>query len=289
MTRGRHGAAALLVTALLVTALGMTGCAASPAPAPSTSDANVDVERGIAYREVNGEELQLDACLPRERGPHPALVLIHGGAFEVGDRSTMLGVCELLAGAGFAAFSVDYRLIPDTYPAQVDDVAGAVEWLRDPAQVERFQLGEQVSLLGSSAGGIIALSTAASLTEPVTSVVTLSAAGDLTSDAAELGNPAPDLEKVVLAYLGCDGADDCAVAVAASPLTVASALPPTLLVHGSEEIIPVEQAEALDAALGASGVEHELIVVDGERHGLQLLNDQTRAAIVEFLDTSTSS
>jgi acetyl esterase/lipase len=123
----------------------------------------------------------------------------------------------------------------------------------------------------------------------VTSVVTLSAAGDLTADAAELGDPAPDLEKVVLAYLGCDSADDCAVAAAASPLTVAAALPPTLLVHGSEEIIPIEQAEALDAALAEAGVEHELIVVDGERHGLQLLNNQTRAAIVEFLDTSTSS
>lgn len=275
--------------ALLVGALALTGCAASPAPAPSTTSPNVDVERGITYREVDGEELQLDACLPRVDGPHPALVLIHGGAFEVGDRSTMLGVCELLAGAGFAAFSVDYRLIPATYPAQVDDVAAAVEWLRDPAQVEEFQLGDQLSLLGSSAGGIIALSTAASLAEPATSVVTLSAAGDLTADAAELGNPAPDLEKVVLGYLGCDSAADCDIAAAASPVTVAAALPPTLLVHGSEEIIPIEQAEALEAALAGAGVEHELVVVDGDNHGLQLLNNRTRAAIVDFLDTSTSS
>jgi len=284
MTRGRRRAAALLMTALV-----LTGCAASPAPAPSTPTANVDVERGITYREVDGEELQLDACLPREDGPHPALVLIHGGAFEVGDRSTMLGVCELLASAGFAAFSVDYRLVPDTYPAQVDDVAGAVAWLREPDQIDRFQLGDQLSLLGSSAGGIIALSTAASLAEPVTSVVTLSAAGDLTADAAELGTPAPDLEKVVLAYLGCDSAEACDIAAAASPVTVAAALPPTLLVHGSKEIIPLAQAEALESALAGAGVQPEPIVVDGKRHGLQLLNDQTRAAIMQFLDTSTSS
>ncbi|HWI31656.1 MAG TPA: alpha/beta hydrolase [Microbacterium sp.] len=278
-----------IAAVVAIAALALTGCAATPASAPSTSAPGVDVERDITYREVDGQELQLDACLPGDHErPLQTLVLVHGGAFETGDRSTMLGVCEMLAAGGFAAFAVDYRLIPDTYPAQVDDVSAAVAWLREPAQVEAFGLGDQLSLLGSSAGGIIALSAAAAAPVPVTSVVTLSAAGDLTADAAALGHPSAALEKVVLAYLGCKRPEDCAVAGEASPLTVAARLPRTLLVHGSDEIIPIEQAEALDGALDAAGVEHELIVVHGDRHGLQLLNSKTRAAILAFLDSNSS-
>ena len=196
----------------------LTGCAASPAPAPSTTTANVDVERGITYREVDGEELQLDACLPRADGPHPALVLIHGGAFEVGDRSTMLGVCELARKRGLRGLLGRLPPHPGHLPGSdrrrrgrrgmaARAGAGRAVPARRPAVPPR-QLGRRHHR---------AEHRAPRLAEPVTSVVTLSAAGDLTADAAELGNPAPDLEKVVLAYLGCDSAEDCDIAAAASP------------------------------------------------------------------------
>lgn len=271
-----------LVAAVL--ALALTACAA-PTPRPTPNGPAPD-EQNVAYGEADGTQLDLDACLPDGEGPHAAVVLVHGGAFQEGDRSSMRGACDALADAGFAAFPVDYRLLPDTYPAQVDDVSAAVQWLREPAQLERFDLDGTVSLLGSSAGAIIALSAAAALGEqgaPVRSVVGLSAAGDLTADGEALGTPSPDLETVVLAYLGCDSVEDCPVAEAASPVTSAAALPPTMLVHGSDELIPVEQAENLAEALGAAGVRNELVVIDGGAHGLKLLNNDTRARIAAFL------
>lgn len=272
---------------IIAAALLLAGCASTPSPGQSPSD--IDVQRGIVYRDIDGSELKLDACLPGDDGPHPAIVVVHGGAFEAGDRSTMTGVCELLAEQGYAAFAVDYRLVPSTYPAQVEDVSAAVDWLRAPEQVEEFSLDGSMALVGSSAGAIIALSTAADLSQagtPVDAVVALSAAGDLTADAAA-AVPDERLEKVVLAYLGCASVEDCGVAAEASPVTVAADLPPTLLIHGSDELIPIAQAEQLAAAMESAGVEHELVIVDGARHGLQLLNSKTRPAIFDFLDANS--
>lgn len=278
----RRLSAALLAGAAV---LALAACT-SPTPRPSTPAPD---ERGIAYREVDGAELDLDACLPDGEGPHPSAVLVHGGAFQEGDRGTMRGACQSLADAGYAAFPVDYRLLPDTFPAPVEDVTAAVQWLRDPAQTERFALDGSVSILGSSAGAIIALDTAAALAEqgaPVDAVIGLSAAADLTAEGRDLGDPPAQLEEVVTSFLGCDSVEDCDVAASASPATHAAQLPPTLLVHGSHELIPIEQAERLVSALDAAGVQNELVTVNGDNHGLQLLNFETRPRIAEFLDAA---
>lgn len=294
MTRNpRNRTASAFVAAVACFTMLLSACAGGQATPSLTPLASADVERGIQYRDVEGTPLALDACLPSSAaGPFPAAVLVHGGAFEKGDRSTMLDLCKQMAKSGFAAFAVDYRLVPDVYPAQVEDVAAAVEWLRQPEQVEAFDLSGAMSIIGSSAGGIIALSTAASLADigaPVSSVVALSAAGDLRAQAETLGTPAPDLERVVLGYLGCATVDDCTAAESASPVTQVAKLPPTLLVHGSAELIPIQQAEALAAALQSAGVPHELLVSEGKRHGLQLLDAQTRAAVLEFLLANPAS
>ncbi|QIG38539.1 alpha/beta hydrolase [Microbacterium sp. 4R-513] len=287
--RRRLIAASVLSLATLV----LSACGAEQ-PAPSaTGNPDVRVERSIDYRTIEGDTLQLDACLPAEGGTDlPSVVLVHGGAFQEGDRSNMSGVCESIAAQGWAAFAVDYRLIPDSYPAQVDDVGAAVEWLRDPAQAERFGISpDGLALLGSSAGGIIALSTAARLGaagEGVDSVVTLSAAGDLTSDALRLGTPDPALEKVVLGYLGCKTVEDCPDAVAASPRYNVGTLPPTLLVHGSKELIPVAQAKALHQAMTDAGIPADLQIEDGDHHGLQLLTPAVAASVFRFLEDNSS-
>ncbi len=284
LSRLRRSLSPAIAAALLV---GLVACAPSaPTEASSTP---IVVEKGLEYPSADGSLLGVDSCRPGDETlTHPAVVLVHGGAFAEGDRTTMTGVCRELAQRGFAAFAVDYRLVPATYPAQVDDVAASVRWLRDAAQRETFGLDGTVSLLGSSAGAIISLSTAEALGsagEPVASVVALSPAGSLTADAAELGDPRPELEQVVLGYLGCASIADCPVAVQASPVTAAAALPPTLIVHGTDELIPLAQAELLDAALTAADVEHDVVVVDGARHGLQLLDPDTEASVAEFLET----
>lgn len=286
----RRAALALASAACVLLLAGCQGGSSGPAQTPS---ADATVEKSIVYSEADGTPLELDACLPEEPSstPLPGVVLIHGGAFREGSRSNMLGLCRSLAERGLAAFAIDYRLLPASFPAPVEDTAAAVDWLREPAQKERFGLSGDLALLGSSAGGIIALSAASTLAQqgtPVSAVVSLSAAGDLTSDALKLGDPDPALETVVLAYLGCTTIDDCPQAVAASPRLNPEGLPPTLLVHGSDELIPLQQAEALEEALQGAGVDVTLLVVDGDAHGLQLLDGDTSEQIGNFLVESMS-
>src|SRR5699024_2047191 len=67
-------------------------------------------------------------------------------------------VCLWLASEGFVAASVNYRLVPDVrFPAALDDVALAVEWLRAPEQAEQFGIdAARIGAFGGSAGGNLA-------------------------------------------------------------------------------------------------------------------------------------
>lgn len=286
MTRRAAAVALCVLAAIVVSACSPGARATSPADPPG-----VDVAHSIAFSAEH--DLAMDACIPadRDEGPFPAAVLIHGGAFREGGRSNMLSLCKRLAAAGIAAFPIDYRLLPASFPAPVDDTVAAVEWLREPEQTARFDLSERISLLGSSAGGIIALTAAHRLAqdgEPVSAVVTLSAAGDLTADARSLGDPDPALEDVVLGYLGCESIEDCPQAAEASPLHNVSDLPPTLLVHGEDELIPIQQAQALEQAMADAGVPVTLLIGERRAHGLQLLDDGIEDEVVRFLVSGTS-
>ncbi|MFC9918984.1 alpha/beta hydrolase [Agromyces binzhouensis] len=273
----------------------LTACA-SPAPA---AEGGASVVGGIEYWSDANETLLLDACLPPEREtPSPAIVLLHGGGFVDGDRvgGGMRALCRQMSDRGVATFSIDYRLAPDhRYPSQVEDASHAIEWLRAPEQVERFGIDPaRIGVFGSSAGAIIAQSIGMAGSGPtdvgarVSAVVSLSGVSLMTEEALGLGEPSPEAINLILNYLGCTTASavNCAQAEAASPLgQVDSSDPPTMLVTGAQEFVPVEQAQRMQEALLAAGVPAELVVVDGSRHGVQLLRNDVRAAVVEFFAT----
>ncbi|MGL4340280.1 MAG: alpha/beta hydrolase [Rhodoglobus sp.] len=251
--------------------------------------------KGMVYRTVDGEDLMVDACLASaSESPTPAILLIHGGGFAEGGRASggMPRTCDLLAQAGYSAFSIDYRLLPDSsYPAQITDAEAAVAWLREPQQVKRFGIDpDRIGVLGSSAGAIIAqglgTSGAGALTSGsrVRAVVSLSGASDFTSTALAFGDPGDEVQQLVLAYLGCPSLDACAVARDASPLYAVTADDsPMILVHSRNEIVPVGQAQTMHAALTAAGVDAKLTISEGNKHGVSLLNSRTMQTIFRFL------
>ena len=74
------------------------------------------------YASPGGVPLKLDAYLPGSPGPHPGVILIHGGGFRFGEREWERYLATALVDAGFAAFSIDYRLAPEfPFPAAVVD------------------------------------------------------------------------------------------------------------------------------------------------------------------------
>jgi acetyl esterase/lipase len=69
----------------------------------------VTVEENVPYPLVHGTKLYLDIYKQTDSGTalHPAVLLIHGGGRSSLDKSTMRGMGNFLAHAGFVAFSVD--------------------------------------------------------------------------------------------------------------------------------------------------------------------------------------
>ncbi len=274
----------------------MSGCSAtSPAPAANANGDSVLVQKDVQYGSARGEKLLLNACLPAgKKKPTAAMILIHGGGFDSGskDFGGMMALCSELADNGIAGFAVDYRLAPQyVYPAQVNDVTDALEWLREPAQVAEFGIDSQrIGVLGSSAGAIIASSigtnSRGSLTEGdrVAAVVALSPAVDLTRTGLLLGDPSTGAQASIMQYLGCTDFTDCPNARDASPLyAVDKTDPPFYIAMSKDELVPVEQGQAMALALRAVGVPVTLDVKPGKRHALQLLDEETRLSIRQFL------
>src|SRR5215813_8079096 len=77
-------------------------------------------------------KLKLDAYLPKGPGPFPAVIIAHGGGWEAGDKVTYVTpLLEPLAKAGFAWFSIDYRLTPQyRHQDQIEDLREAIRFVR---------------------------------------------------------------------------------------------------------------------------------------------------------------
>lgn len=105
------------------------------------------------YRNDGSDSWGATLYLPQGRGPFPALLDVHGGAWNRGDRSNDAVMNHALAASGIVVAAIDFRLAPDhPYPAQVQDVHYAVRWLK--AHAPDFNADPQtVGGIGSSSGG----------------------------------------------------------------------------------------------------------------------------------------
>ena len=73
-----------------------------------------------------------DLYLPRGSGPHPAIVLIHGGSWtDRYGRVVMRGLAGDLLRRGWAVWNIEYRRVGGGggWPATFADVAAAIDYL----------------------------------------------------------------------------------------------------------------------------------------------------------------
>src|SRR5262249_51489713 len=117
----------------------------------------VQVEKDLVYGKGGDTDLQLDLAMPKDgAGPFPALVCIHPGSWRQGNRQQLGQTIEVLAGHGYAAVTVSYRLVPTAiFPAQIEDCKAAVRWLR--ANAKKYKVDpDRIGAIGFSAGGHLA-------------------------------------------------------------------------------------------------------------------------------------
>ncbi len=92
---------------------------------------------------------------PQGDGPFPALLDVHGGAWNNGDRMSNKEIDERLAASGILAVAIDLRLAPEApYPASVADAHYGIRWLKAKAH-EWNGNPATVGVLGSSSGGYV--------------------------------------------------------------------------------------------------------------------------------------
>lgn len=281
---------------------GTTGAPHNPSdpallPFPPTGIAVVQ-ENGIVYRVEDGQRLTVNACTPAHpTGPVPAVLIIHGGGFARGSNSSegTRSLCLAVAEAGMAGFSVEYRLAPThPFPAAIDDVQAAVVWLREAAQVARFGIDpNRVGVLGTSAGATLAMELGTlgdgdlASGSRVAAVVALSGASDITAAGLALGDLGENRIDLVKQYLDCPALENCPKAKDASPLyQVDPSDAPLFIAHSVNELIPVEQAEAMIQAMRSAGVTVVPHLLPGHRHGTAYLDTALWQDIVEFLRSS---
>ena len=284
--------------------LGLVVASVVPAAEPpEQARPAVKVTKNVVYATAGGEDVKLDVAVPPGPGPHPAVVLFHGGAWKYGSRADLSkrltddagkpapSWIEAVAARGYVAASVGYRLAPKhKFPAQIDDARAAVRFLRRNAVAYSLD-PDRIGAGGFSAGGHIAL--LLGLADPddpadgpssrVRAVVSFFGPTDLSRYAATPGIEAG----YMVPWLGKDCRTDPAVYRRASPIShVSAGDPPVLLVHGTADlIVPVLHAELMLDKLRAAGVKSELLTAKGEGHGWAGPPAvTTTAAALAFLD-----
>jgi acetyl esterase/lipase len=191
-----------------------------------------------------------DLYLPRGDGPHPVVVVLHGGNWRARYGKLVTKPISVdLARRGVAAWNVEYRRVGrgqgGGWPATFDDVAAAIELLPQIAR-DRLVL-DDVRAVGHSAGGQLALWAAAR--GGISRVAALAAPCDLRAageDARALMGGTPD--EVPERYAQAD------------PMQLLPLGVPTLLVHGVEDAtVPVKRSRRYAESARAAGDRVELI------------------------------
>ncbi len=181
----------------------LAGCGESPKNPPEPGDRGTRIPYGPGPSQFG------DLRLPAGAGPHPVLVVIHGGFWRAGFGHNLLdSMCEVLSRDGWATWNIEYRRVGEDgggWPGTFLDVAAAADHLRELAGPHAIDLRTVVTV-GHSAGGHLALWAAARHKLPPGG--TLHRASPLPIKGAVSLAGVPDLRKAAELKLGGDAVSD---------------------------------------------------------------------------------
>jgi acetyl esterase/lipase len=243
---------------------------------------DVRVERDLTYGKGGDVDLKLDLAMPREgNGPFPAVVCVHGGGWRGGNRQSLEKTIETLAGRGYVAVTVTYRLTPTArFPAQIEDCKAAVRWLR--ANAAKYHVNpERIGAVGFSAGGHLVCLLGTSdkndglegqggnpeQSSRVQAVVSFFGPTDFTTKTWS-----EDVEKqFLIPLLGGTLEENPDIYKKASSISyVTKDDPPFLFFHGTKDtLVGLRHSQLLADKLKEVGVKAEVVVMKGEGHGWQ--------------------
>ena len=216
----------------------------------------------------------VDLFLPQGRGPHPVVVLIHGGCYlaEYQGLPQTSGIAGDLARRGYAVWNVEYRKLGEPgagYPGTFQDVAEAVDRIRLEAPTYSLDT-RRVVAMGHSAGGHLALWAAArprlpkasplwrADPLPIRAVISLAGLGDVTAHGDVFARACgPSLPQVVGAAPYAD----------TSPAALLPTGTRTVMVHGAfDHVMPPFTGRAYVETMRNAGDSADVVVIQDAGH-----------------------
>lgn len=269
-------------------------------------DKKNNFEKNLKYG--SHERQIVDIAFPENVSGDVGLVLmIHGGAWIMGDKSVYTDSIKYGAQLGFVSAAMNYRYISEKTNINdiMDDITACLSKIKEEAKDRGINV-TKVLLTGTSAGAHLSLLYAYSRKSeaPIKPAAVVSYCGP--TDLADwnyehvynnaMGNS--DFVYALISYacgLQVNESNYKSEAVQAaakkiSPLYyVDKNTVPTVICHGNKDsIVPFEDSVKLDAALTKCGVTHDYIVYQNSDHGLD--NDPEAAKIggdllIEYANT----
>jgi len=236
-------------------------------PTPQIPD-HIEVHRDLVYKILDSVALKLDVYQSKEVSePAPLLIFIHGGGWSKGDKSDYLPYLIDFAKKGYVTASVSYRLSGIAkYPAAVEDVISALQWIQDCAGDYMID-PNRIALVGGSAGGHLAMMAAygAVPLDGIRAVVNFYGPSDLTTPYARQRHECQN-------FLGRSYEESPELYLAASPkVHISGDDPPTLIFHGTiDSLVPVSQSDSLHKWLKDNDVYTEYYRLEGWPHTMDL-------------------
>lgn len=283
----------------------MASGACAQAPVAQTESMKVEVTEhqideigGVIYSQIQSRRsnraMRMTLLVPRTTEKKPAIIYFPGGGFTTTDYEKFIEMRFALAKAGFVVAAAEYRVVPNKFPAILEDGKSAVRFLKAHANAYGID-ASQIGVLGDSAGGYLSQMVAVTGNEKqfdkgdnlhvdstVQAAATLYGISDLRNigagfdEAIQKVHQSPAVTEALLVngvafneYPGASILSDSDKALAASSLGhIKKNLPPFLIMHGTEDkLVSPVQSEQLYEALKQNGNRVTYVKVEGAAHG----------------------
>lgn len=283
----------------------MASGACAQAPVAQTESLKVEVTEhqideigGVIYSQIQSRRsnraMRMTLLVPRTAEKKPAIIYFPGGGFTTTDYEKFIEMRFALAKAGFVVAAAEYRVVPNKFPAILEDGKSAVRFLKAHADAYGID-ASKIGVLGDSAGGYLSQMVAVTDNEKqfdkgdnlhvdstVQAAATLYGISDLRNigagfdEAIQKVHQSPAVTEALLVngvafneYPGASILSDSDKALAASSLGhIKKNLPPFLIMHGTEDkLVSPVQSEQLYEALKQSGNRVTYVKVEGAAHG----------------------
>jgi len=254
------------------------------------------------YKVVGDCTIKADVYREDDDVIRPVIVFIHGGALIGGGRTDNHIIVDMLANAGYAVVSIDYRLSPETkLTGIIEDIRDALNWIRNKGNTLFNIDPDRIGIVGSSAGGYLTLMSGFIADYLPKALISFYGYGDIAGDWSNtpdqfycdqplisestarfaigiqaLSETSPDKPRFPF-YIYCrqqgiwtkevTGLDPNNLDQLCPISNVRASYPPTMLLHGDMDTdVPYEQSVKMAKKLEEFGVEHQLVTVSGRGH-----------------------